>query len=199
MRPLAGIRSRAALVIVVGVAVGALTSVGQTYLEGPLQAFVNSTSAWLIAPLLVGSRMVTRRGAALAGLVVCALQLAAYYTTAHLRGYSATGAIVLFWAACSVVGGPLFGAAGHLWRTGGTRVRGLGATVLPAAFLAEGLWVYLHELDYRRTAALWVAIGVVLAVLPPREFRERRWLVVTFTAGLIGEMLLGAVYRQTFG
>jgi Family of unknown function (DUF6518) len=47
----------AALVVAVGLAVGALTSVGQTYLGGALNAFVNSASAWLIAPFFLGAVM----------------------------------------------------------------------------------------------------------------------------------------------
>jgi Family of unknown function (DUF6518) len=47
---------------------------------------------------------------------------------------------------CETIGGPIFGAAGFLWRTGDAWVRGLGGTALAAAFLAEGLWVYWHTL-----------------------------------------------------
>lgn len=101
--------------------------------------------------------MVSRRGAAAAGLTTCGLQLVGYYVTAHVRGHSAGGAIVVFWAACAIAGGPIFGVAGHLWRTSPPRLKGLGAAVLAAAFLGEGLWSYLHELRYYATAALWIA------------------------------------------
>jgi len=193
------LRLRVAAVVAIGLAVGALTSVGQTYLDGSLNAFVNSASAWLIAPLVVGSWMATRRGAVAAGLAACSLQLVGYYVTAALRGFSASQGILLFWFVCAIVGGPLFGAAGHLWRTGGPRVRGLGATALPAAFLAEGLWVYLHELHYRLTAALWIGIGLVLLLLPLRQVKERGWLALTLACALAGEIVLSLVYRQSFG
>ena len=196
---ISNLRLRVAVVVATGLAVGALTSVGQKYLDGSLNAFVNSASAWLIAPLVVGSFMATRRGAVAAGLAVCSLQLVGYYATAALRGYSADGGILLFWAVCALVGGPLFGAAGHLWRTGGPRIRGLGATALPAAFLAEGLWIYLHELHYGVTGALWIAIGLVLLLLPMRQIRERAWIGLTLACALGGEILLSVVYSQSFG
>jgi hypothetical protein len=189
---------RAALVLAVGLAVGVLTSVGQTYLGGVLNAFVNSASAWLIAPFFLGAVMPSRRTAAAAGLTAALAQLFGYYATAHLRGYPAGGAIVVFWAACGLVGGPLFGAGGHLWRSGSPHLAGLGATLLPAAFLAEGLWVYLHELHYHATAALWIGIGVTLAALLPSGFIQRRWLPLTLILGIAGEIAVSHIYRQTF-
>jgi hypothetical protein len=177
--------------------VGAATSIGQQYLNGALNAFVNSASAWLVAPFFVGCCMATRRGAAAAGLTTCALQLAGYTITAHLRGIPTGTAITIFWTACALVGGPLFGAAGHLWRTGPERFRGLGATTLPAVFLAEGLWVYALELHYAGTAAIWLAIGAALTVLLPRGLAQRRWLALTLACGLAGEIVLHLIYRQT--
>jgi hypothetical protein len=185
------------VVVVVGLAVGSLTSFGQGHLDGALDAFVNSASAWLVAPFVIGMWMTTRRGAAVAGMSVCSLQLVGYYATAHLRGFSAGGAIVAFWAACAVVGGPVFGVGGRLSRGAG-RLRALGAAVLPAAFVAEGLWVYVHELHYYATAALWIGIGAALAVVMLRGRRELRWLVVALVVGLAAELLLSQIYRQSF-
>jgi hypothetical protein len=52
-------------------------------LSGALTPFINSASAWLIAPFAVGACMATRRGGASAGLAVCTLELVGYYVTAH--------------------------------------------------------------------------------------------------------------------
>jgi hypothetical protein len=102
-------------VVVVGLSVGGLTSVGQRYLDGVLNAFVNSASAWLVAPFAVGALMRTGRGAAVAGLAVCLLKLVGYYATAQEPGYSTSASILVFWTACAGVGGPIFGAADHIW------------------------------------------------------------------------------------
>lgn len=191
--PVRDLRVRVALVVAVGLAVGCLTSFGQTYLDGALNALVNSASAWLVAPFFLGALMRTPRGAAAAGLTACALQLVGYYVTAELRGFPAGGSIVVFWAACAVVGGPLFGLAGQHWRV---RPAGIGATVLPAAFVAEGLWVYLHELRYYATAALWLGLGAGFALALSRG--AWRWLGATVPLALAGELVLSAVYRQAF-
>jgi Family of unknown function (DUF6518) len=196
--PFASRRVRVLLVVIVGLAVGCLTSVGQTYLNGALNPFVNSASAWLVAPFALGACMATRRGAPAAGFSVCTLQLVGYYVTAQVRGFPASHAIVAFWAACALLGGPIFGVAGHLWRTGRRSTRGLGGAVLPAAFLAEGLWVYVHELHYYWSAAVWLSIGLVLALALGRGLVERRWLALTVPLGLVAEVLLSQIYAQRF-
>lgn len=178
------------LVLAVGLGVGALTSCGQAYLGGVLSAFVNSASAWLVAPFLVGARMRSGREAAVAGLAVCGLQVAGYFVTAELRGYPSGDAALALWTACAIVGGPVFGVAGRLWRRATGDLRGVGAAVLPAAFLAEGAWTYWHELHDDGTAALWVAIGAFLAVALTRGRRELRWVVPALGLGLVAEMVL---------
>jgi hypothetical protein len=193
-----GAHGRFASATAAGLGVGTLTSVAQTYLSVTLNPLANSVSTWLVAPFLAGWLMPTRRGAAAAGLLVAVAQLAGYYITAQLRGYPAGGSIVAFWCACALIGGPIFGAGGHIARAGGARIAGLGSTLLPAAFLAEGGWVYLHELHYYTNAAMWIGIGVTLAVIVPDGFIQRRWLLLTLTLAIAGEIAIGAVYRQVF-
>ena len=77
-------------------------------------------------------------------------------------------------------------------------LRGLGAAILAAAFLAEGAWVYLHELHYYDTAALWIAIGALVALTMTGALRGLRWLAVTVPAALAGEVLLTQIYAQSF-
>jgi hypothetical protein len=115
-----------------------------------------------------------------------------------LRGFSTGLPVVAFWSLCAVVGGALFGAAGRLWRTGGPVTRGLGASVLAAAFFAEGSWQYLHVLHYYATAALWIAVGTLIGQTMTDGIRQRRWLAVTMTVGIAGEMLLTHIASQGF-
>jgi hypothetical protein len=180
--------------VAVGLAVGCVTSFGQTYLNGALNAFVNSASAWLIAPFAVGACMAGVGGAALAGLVVCALQLVGYDATAHLRGFAVSGSLLGFWGVCALVGGPVFGAGGRLWRGGRPGVRGVGAALLASAFVAEGAWLYAHELHYYATALIWVGIGTLVAGFGLRGAREYRWLAVTLPLGLVGEVALTRIH-----
>jgi hypothetical protein len=186
-------RGSAAIVagaVVVGLAIGALTSFGQAHLGGALNALVNSASAWLIAPFAFGAAMASLRGAAVVGLLVCVAQLVGYELTAELRGFAAAASLTLFWGVCAVVGGPLFGAGGQLLRRGSASVRGLGGALPTSAFLAEGGWLYLHQLHYYATAALWLGIGALAALALLRAARDYRWLALTLPLGTAGEILL---------
>ena len=73
-----------------------------------------------------------------------------------------------------------------------------GSAVLPAAFISEGLWVYLHELHYYTTAALWIAIGVSLSLTMTWTTGGQRWLVPAVGAGLLAEIFLTQVYSRSF-
>jgi hypothetical protein len=182
-----------------GIAVGVLTSFGQTHLGTPFLALVNSAAPWLVAPFLVGALCRRVSTAALAGLSTCTLQLLAYYVTAHARGFAAGEAIVVFWLVCALLGGPLFGAAGYLWRRARLPLRGLGGTALAAAFLAEGIWAYWHHLHYKSTAVLWLVIAAAMVALFARRPIEFRWLALTFALALPAEIILTATYTQSFG
>jgi hypothetical protein len=194
--------ARLATLAVTGLAVGALTSVLQKYLNQPWLSLVNSASPWLAPVFGLGALWRRPRAAAAAGLATGLLELTGYYLTAAARGYPAGGAILVFWAVCAVAGGPLFGAAGWLWWRGARRWSALGAAVLPAAFLAEAAVVYAWDLRYYSSAVLLAVIGA--AVLGLTGWRGRQypraagWLVVTFGAGAAAELVLHLIYSQSF-
>jgi Family of unknown function (DUF6518) len=184
---------RAAMIVAVGLAVGALTSFGQTYLSGPLDGLVNSASAWLVVPFLVGSLAGSRRNAAAGGITVCLLQLVGYTATSELRGFPSGDSILLFWSACAILAGPVFGLAGHLWRTGPDAIRGLGPATLAAAFIAEGAWTYLHILHNDGAGLLWLLIGAGIELCAARGVVQRRWLLLTVPVAFIAQLALTSV------
>jgi hypothetical protein len=185
--------------LLIGAGLGSLTSFGQGWVGITLNAFVNSVSAWLVLPFFAGALMESGRRAALLGFLACGSELAGYYTTAHLRGLAAGGGIVIFWLACAALGGTLLGAAGNLWRSSAARLRGLGASVLAASFLSEGLWSYAHALHYYTAAVLWISIGLSLAVILNRgSWRDIGWLALTVPAALVGEVALTMISSQPF-
>ena len=173
-----------------GLAVGAFGAHGQAHLDGTLEAFANSLSTWLVAPFVVGTLAPTRRAAAAAGLLTCLCQLVGYYAVAFLGSFETTVGLVAFWTAAALAGGPLFGAAGQLWRT---PLRGLGTAVLAGVFIAEGAYAYLYEQHDTLTGVLWIAIGVAIAKLG-----QLRWLAVTVPLGVGGEVVLTAALQRFF-
>jgi hypothetical protein len=194
--------TRVAMVAAVGLAVGALTSVLQTYLNSPWLSLVNAASPWLTFAFLLGTLYRSPLEAACAGVATGLLELAGYYVTANARGHSAVGGIVVFWAACAFLGGPVFGAAGWAcWRDRG-HFGNLGAAVLPAAFLAEAAISYGVRLHYASSALLFAGLGAlafgILGLGRHRYLGIARWLVVTVPVAMLGELVLGLVYRQAF-
>jgi hypothetical protein len=182
-----------------GLVVGALSSFGRPHLDGTLDAFVNSTSTWLVAPFLVGTLAAARREAAVAGFATCASQLVAYYVVDSLQGIGTTRSLVAFWAICAIVGGPVFGMAGHLWRTAAPRLKGLGIAVLAGIFIAEGWYAYLHQQHRYLTAVVWIGFGTALALLSSRgRVEQLRWLGLTLPLGISGEAALTLILHRFF-
>jgi hypothetical protein len=201
VRPRAGL----AIVLIVGLGVGAATSILQARLSSPWLSLVNAASPWLAPAFVVGTMWRRPRAAASAGLLTCLLELGGYSVTAAVRGYTSSHTELLFWGAAAVVGGPIFGVAGWLWWRGSRglpRVRGVGASVLAAAFFAEAIVSFGWRLHYWSSAVLFGVLGVVAIALLGFHRRQHariaRWLVVTLPIGIVGELALGLLYRQAF-
>ncbi|MCD4536081.1 endonuclease/exonuclease/phosphatase family protein [Nocardioides sp. cx-169] len=102
--------------LALGLAVGVLTSFLQAVLDFPWLALVNAASPWLTTAFVAGAFQSRLRTACWLGMAATLLQVAGYYVTAELRGYDAGFTYVALWTVCAVVGGPVFGAAGHAGR-----------------------------------------------------------------------------------
>jgi hypothetical protein len=191
-----------AVVSLVGLAIGALTSFLQTHLSSPWNSLVNSVTPWLLAAFVVGALMDRLDRAVEYGFLVTILELVGYTVTASLRGYPSGLAITLFWALSAVVGGPVFGWAGMLWARGSTGRHALGAAILAGAFLAEGTEVYAIRLDDTQSAILFWSLGVATVLtlgLAKKNLKSATaWLAVTVPAGVVAEVVLGLVYNQKY-
>jgi hypothetical protein len=197
-----GLAALLALAVVVGVLVGVVTNVLQAHLNSPWLALVNSASPWLTPAFAVGAVARRRGPAAVAGLVVCVIELLAYDMSASLRAVTESSGLTLFWAVCGVIGGPLFGAGGRLWREAAGPGRGLGPALLSSAFVGEAAIAYALFLHYYSSAVLFAVIGVALiAVLGGhgRQYaRTGLWMLGTLPAAMLAELVLHLVYRQSF-
>ena len=179
----------------IGLAVGSLTSLVQASADFPWLALVNAVSPWLTTAFAAGALQRKLPAATVAGLVATLLQVVGYYATAELRGFGVNLAWVAMWAVCAIVGGPVFGAAGHAWRRGAPA--GLGAAALVAAWASEAVIGYQIRLGYTSSAVLFGLIAVVLALVLGRHraqyARMAAWLVPALLAGAAGHAVLGVV------
>jgi hypothetical protein len=188
-------RMRTVAVVVVGLLIGAVASYGRTDAAASLRAVLTSAALWMVAPFVLGALMRTRRGAVAAGLACALLQLGGYAGVGAARGVSAGHDVLLAGVAASVLGGPVFGAAGYLWRKGVPAVRGVGAAALGSAFVAEGAWRDLHELHALAGGLLWIAIGVAVCRAGLRTWTRARWLLLTVPLVFAGEIALTQLVR----
>ena len=124
----------------------------------------NAISPWLLVAFLVGAAMPDRASAVVAGSATLVLALIGYYAMTQLRfgNGGGTGSLI-FWGLGAAVGGPVFGLAGNVWRTGEHRNRALALGLLAAVFIAEGGYhlVVLSEPG----VAVGLAIGGLLVPL----------------------------------
>jgi hypothetical protein len=188
-------RMRTVAVVVVGLLIGALASYGRTDAAGSLRPLLQSAALWMVAPLVLGALMRTRRGGVAAGVACALLQLGGYAGVCVLRGVSPGDHLLVVGVVVSVLGGPCFGAAGHVWRKGADAVRGLGPAALASLFIAEGGWRDLHELGATAGGLLWVAIGLAIVALTLRAWSRARWILVTLPLLAIAEIALAHFAR----
>jgi hypothetical protein len=186
---------RLLLALALGIVVGVLTSLLQKYLDFPWLALVNAASPWLTTAFVAGALQSRLSTAMVVGVAATLLQVVAYYITADLRGFGVSMTYVVLWSLCAVVGGPIFGAAGHTWSRASPA--GVGAALLVAAYASEAVVVYHFRLGYSATAWLFGAIAFLLAVGLGRHRSQHpalaRWLLPTFVAGVAGHVALGMV------
>jgi hypothetical protein len=181
------------LALAIGVAVGVLTSLAQAHLDFPWLALVNAASPWLTTAFVAGALQPRLPTAMVVGLAATLLQVVAYYVTADMRGFGVSMNYVALWLVCAVVGGPIFGAAGHVWWRAAPA--GVGAALLVAAYASEAVVSYHLRLGYTSTALLFGVIALVLAVGLSWHRGQyaafARWLVPACAAGLAGHVVLG--------
>ena len=151
--------------VVLGLVMGAVTSVLQKYLDLPWLSLVNAASPWLAPAFAVGVLQRRVGGAALAGLATCVFELVGYYLTSAARVTSQRGRPRHPAVLDRLRGGRWSGVRRGRVAVAQDRVRGLGASVLVASFLAEAAVSYGWRLHYTSSAILFAVIGVVAAVL----------------------------------
>ena len=109
----------------------------------------NAITPWLLVAFLLGSAMPDTRWAVAAGAGALLLALVGYYGMVQLRyGYGGGTGSWIFWGLGALVGGPVFGVAGHWWRGPVHRRRAIAIGLLGAVAVAEGAYNVL-VVDHR--------------------------------------------------
>jgi len=161
------------IVVVVGIGLGVVTQILQSVLPTGWSQAANAISPWLLVAFFIGSAMPDRGSAVVAGLATLVLALVGYYATTQLRyGIGGGTSSLIFWGLGAAVGGPVFGLAGHTWRTGEHRYRALALGLLAAVFIAEAGY-HLLVLSEPGVAIGFAIAGLLVPVVLGRSREDR--------------------------
>jgi hypothetical protein len=181
------------LALLIGIAIGAGTSIGQAHLNLPWSSLVNSASPWLLGGFLAGALQQRIRTGIAAGLLACVSEVVAYYAVTEARGYAASNGEIAFWVVSALIGGPLFGWGGWAWRHGAAQFRPLGAGLAGGTFLAEAIGTYDLRLHYHSTVILYLLIGAALTVVVTLTSGAVRRHPTAMVASTVGAFIVGLV------
>jgi hypothetical protein len=165
---------RIAIIVAVGLATGVASQFAQDLLPDAWSQVGNAISPWLLVAFLLGSTMPDRRWAAGAGVAALALAVVGFYLTTTIRfGIGGgTGALV-FWGLGALVGGSVFGLAGHTWRTTpDVRLRAFAIGLLAAVFIAEGLY-QTRIVPSSTVGPAFIVVGAIVPLVIGRTWADR--------------------------
>jgi Family of unknown function (DUF6518) len=165
--------TRIALIVVAGLLTGVLTQIGQGALPDDWSQLANAITPWLLVAFLVGSAMPDTRWAAAAGIGALLLALIGYYGMVQLRyGYGGGTTSWIIWGLGAVVGGPVFGVAGHWWRGPVHRRRAIALGLLAAVAIAEGAYNVL-VVDHATVGVAFIVVGLLVPLVFGRSRDDR--------------------------
>lgn len=156
------------LAIMLGLAVGVLTLVGQKYFPMNLNFLANSGAVWLIPAFLLGYFEKENRLQSIATSIVCLLGCVyGYYIfEAVLNHHAFTFAGgALLWSGVALIAGAVFGLGAFFANQENSKLKYFGMNLLPAVFTAEGLDNVIHIKDYSHmvpAVIMKIIIGVIL-------------------------------------
>lgn len=188
------------LAIVLGLAVGVLTLVGQKYLPMNLNFLANSGAVWLIPAFLLSYFEKGNRIQSIAVTIVCLLGCVyGYYSFEAILNHHAFTLTrgTLLWSGAALVAGTVFGIGAFFANQENSRLKYFGMNLLPAVFTAEGLDHVIHIQDYSHmipAVIMKISIGVILyLVINGKDVIRLKNLisyVVTTALGLIAFVIL---------
>jgi len=160
-------------------ALGALTSFGQTYRPDAIAPLFNSATSWSVVAFVAAFAARRPSWAALLGATSFAMLLVGYYATSALRGYPVGLATTTMWIAATIAVGPVLGVAAAWFRAAPRTPRDPRPrlAVLPLGAIAMGEAIYGVLVNSATTpVAYWwtqLALGATFVLIAP-ALRSRR-------------------------
>lgn len=179
--------------ILLGLAVGCMTLIGQKYLPINLNFLANSASMWLIPSFLSTYYMQLDKKSSIILCIACLLSCVyGYYIFEAIYNQHSFifSRYITIWSACALIGGTVFGLGAYWANTKTNWLKYFGQNLLPATFLAEGLIKLIHIQDYMHMVVaifLMIVIGFIL------------YFIINFKSAFIKQNLLSLLVLVTLG
>jgi hypothetical protein len=184
------------LIVVIGLATGVLTLLGQGVLDEHWNRLANSGAIWLLVAFLVGSVAPTMAWAAVAGLGTLIGAVAGYYAAAIIvAGAAVAPSGLVIWIGTAMLGGPVYGLAGRAWHDSDRRRRAVAISLMGGIFVAEGLFTVVFIPDLATTGWVEAIFGVGLTLVLGRSWWDR----VTGLALVPGVVAIGFAVFEVIG
>jgi hypothetical protein len=183
--------------LILGIAIGVITVLGQGVLPGNWNSIANSGAVWLLPTFFIGSLNSKKLKASLSGILALLGMVIGYYGYAMIvQQVAHSFYFILVWSVCGIIGGIIFGIAGFLWSRRGP-LHTLGSALIGGVFITEGLNILIHRNDYRHMITVGyveIIFGILLVLILGRSIKERllalSWLLLIVILGIIGYQVL---------
>jgi hypothetical protein len=188
-----------ALVIIIGIFIGLLTSFGQTYIPAPFTQLANSYSVWLFASFIIGYVTKSYWTAGIGGAVVQYIAIAVYYVISAIRfdsGFMISSNIV--WLIGGTVAGPIIGVLAYALRHE-ERLRAYAIPALTSLFLSESVYQFIN-LGYVAEGIMFAGVGVVIGTFLVMTKKPQLLQTVALTVGMTALMygFYGVILTKLF-
>jgi hypothetical protein len=165
-RRLVRMAARLTLAVAVGLAGGAVTEWSVPHLPYSLEPLSNTAAPWVLVAFVVALTARSMGESLMLAVISLIALVLGFYVAEALRGWPVSLHQVEFWAATSVIMGPLIGLAADLLRHAGPTAGAFGAGVLGGLLTGEAVHG-LTALEFSTSAHYWdvqFVLGVGLAV-----------------------------------
>ena len=181
-------------VVVGGLLVGGLTSIGQGTLPEYLGPVGNSAGSWSLAAFGLAASNRNSRFAALLGASALFAMVLGYALVSEQRGYPSGSRLVVFWGAAAVVVGPALGVAAAWVRGNHSTQVALAAGLVGGILIGEGVYGLIVIAD-TTPIAYWagqVLIGLVV-IITVGALRLRR-ITAAGLSGIVALLVAASVF-----
>lgn len=145
----AGTMRGMALALMAGAILGVLSRLGDHLLSDAFKDLADVGGLWLVTAFAVGATVSTAGQGAITGTLTLLTAVSTYYLSTYMLDEPITGArtiprlgFVGPWIVAALVGGPIFGGAGFLWRTWQGWLRVVAVALVSGFLTAESvLWL----------------------------------------------------------